>query len=276
MWLPKTIYERIPQFYILAGMLLITDGLYVGSEFSYSFWYAYLYFGLGSAMLAYGVGLFIFRVNYRKAKRGSEEGSGDDDTAAVVEELAALPKASDGETATEQSQQPQKKNMQANDEGFTLIELMVVITIVGTLAAIAIPAYQNYTIRAQISEGLTLAATSQAAVEEFYSEYGDWPANNVVAGLSDKEGIKGKYTSEIFVQDNVVEITYDNDAHHFIRTRKVLLTATNNEGSISWSCLGDGNIKDSHLPPLCRSDEVEEVVEEEKEGKKKKDKKDKK
>jgi len=108
MWLPKSIYERIPQFYVLAGMLLITDGLYVGSEFSYSYWYAYLYFGLGFSMLTYGVGLFIFRVNYRKAKRASEDGSREDDSAAVVEELAMPPEASGGETATEQSQQLRK------------------------------------------------------------------------------------------------------------------------------------------------------------------------
>jgi type IV pilus assembly protein PilA len=279
MWLPKSIYERIPQFYVLAGMLLITDGLYVGSEFSYTFWYANLYFGLGFAMLAYGVGLFIFRVNYRKAKRASETGSGDDDSAAVVEELATPPEASGGETTTDQSQQLRKIKDEGNEKGFTLIELMVVVTIIGTLAALAIPAYQNYTIRAQIAEGLTLAAGPQTAVEEYYSEYGVWPANNADAGLSDQEGIKGKYTSEIFVQGNVVEITYDNDAHHFIRARKVLLTATDNEGSISWSCLGDGIIKNKHLPPTCRGDEevAEEVVEEEeKDGKKKKDKKDKK
>jgi type IV pilus assembly protein PilA len=256
MWLPKSIYERIPQFYVLAGMLLITDGLYVGSEFSYSFWYAYLYFGLGSAMLAYGVGLFIFRVNYRKAKRASEAGSED-------------------ETTTDQPQQPRKIEQEGNEKGFTLIELMVVVTIIGTLAALAIPAYQNYTIRAQIAEGLTLAAGPQTAVEEYYSEYGVWPANNADAGLSDQEGIKGKYTSEIFVQGNVVEITYNNDAHHFIRARKVLLTATDNEGSISWSCLGDGIIKNKHLPAGCRFEEevVEEVVADDGGKKKKGDKK---
>ena len=93
MWLPKSIYERIPQFYFLAGLLLITDGLYLGSEFSYSFWYAYLYYGLGFAILSFGVGLFILRVNYRKAKRASEAGSGDVDSAAVVEDFAMPPEA---------------------------------------------------------------------------------------------------------------------------------------------------------------------------------------
>ena len=94
-------------------MLLITDGLYVGTEFSYSYWYAYLYFGLGFAMLTYGAGLFIFRVNYRKAKRASETGSGDDDSGAVVKELATPPEVSGDETTTEQSQQLRKVNYES-------------------------------------------------------------------------------------------------------------------------------------------------------------------
>jgi len=75
MWLPKSIYERIPQFYVLAGLLLITDGLYLGSEASYLYLYSYFYIGLGAAILTYGVGLFILRANYRKAKRAGEADS---------------------------------------------------------------------------------------------------------------------------------------------------------------------------------------------------------
>jgi len=75
MWLPKSIYERIPQFHVLAGLLLITDGLYLGSEVSYLYLYSYFYIGVGAAILTYGVGLFILRENYRKAKRASEAGS---------------------------------------------------------------------------------------------------------------------------------------------------------------------------------------------------------
>jgi len=153
--------------------------------------------------------------------------------------------------------------IKTHEKGFTLIELMVVVSIIGTLAALAIPAYQDYTIRAQISEGLTLAAAPQAAIEEYYSEHGDWPKKNKDAGLSDKREIKGKYTKEVSVKGGgVIEIKYDNDAHHFIQKRKVYLTATDNSGSIIWSCASDIHIKDNHLPPSCRGDK-----------KKKKDKK---
>ncbi len=78
-----------------------------------------------------------------------------------------------------------------NDEqhGFTLIELMIVVAIIGILAAIAIPAYQDYTIRAQVSEGLTLAAGAKTAVSEYFLERGAWPTDNATAGLADKHDI---------------------------------------------------------------------------------------
>ncbi len=142
--------------------------------------------------------------------------------------------------------------MKTSAKGFTLIELMIVVAIIVTLAAIAIPAYQDYTIRAQISEGLNLASASKAAVEEYYSEHGDWPKKNDDAGLSDKKDIKGKYTKEVSVKKDDIEIKYGNDAHQAIQKRKVVLTATDNDGSISWTCASDGNIEDNHLPSVCR------------------------
>ncbi len=82
MWLPTPIYERIPQFYFLVGLLLITDGLYLGFDISYSFYYL----GLGIASCAYGVGIFILRMKYRKAQRAAQTASGAVDSAATAEE----------------------------------------------------------------------------------------------------------------------------------------------------------------------------------------------
>ena len=88
------------------------------------------------------------------------------------------------------------KNVQ---KGFTLIELMIVVAIIGILAAIAIPAYQDYTIRAQVTEGLNLAGAAKSAVAETYANNGAWPANNAAAGLGNSTDIQGKYVSAVTV-----------------------------------------------------------------------------
>ena len=80
-------------------------------------------------------------------------------------------------------------------QGFTLIELMIVVAIIGILAAIAIPAYQDYTIRAQVSEGLNLAGGAKAAVTEYTMDTGNWPTTNTLAGISAATDINGKYTT---------------------------------------------------------------------------------
>jgi len=141
--------------------------------------------------------------------------------------------------------------MSKSKSGFTLIELMVVVAIVGTLAALAIPAYQDYTIRAQVSEGLQLASGAKTAIEEYYSEHGDWPTNNDAAGVEDQHDIIGKYTEHVSVKDNVIEIKFEYDAHTSIHGKKIDLTATDNDGSISWTCTGDG-IPENRLPAACR------------------------
>ena len=93
-------------------------------------------------------------------------------------------------------------------KGFTLIELMIVVAIIGILAAIAIPAYQDYTIRAQVSEGLTMASASKAAVSEFFADNGTWP-DDVGDGAGDlgwDDPPEGKYVGQIQVDDgNIVD-----------------------------------------------------------------------
>ncbi len=142
--------------------------------------------------------------------------------------------------------------MRKEQQGFTLIELMTVVAIIGILAAIAISAYQNYTIRAQVSEGLTLSAGAKAAVSKYFTDRGVWPADNTTAGLADQHAIIGKYTEHVSVANNVIEIKYGYDAHTAIFDQKITLTAVNNAGSISWTCASAGIIKPKHLPPVCR------------------------
>ena len=142
--------------------------------------------------------------------------------------------------------------MRTEQRGFTLIELMIVVAIIGILASVALSAYQNYTIRAQVSEGLILSASVKMAVAEYVMDRGAWPADNATAGVVDKTLIIGKYTQHVGVANNVVAITYGNNAHTAIFNESVELTGVNNAGSISWICASAGVIDPKYLPAACR------------------------
>ncbi|HFB3353364.1 TPA: pilin, partial [Neisseria gonorrhoeae] len=95
--------------------------------------------------------------------------------------------------------------MNTLQKGFTLIELMIVIAIVGILAAVALPAYQDYTARAQVSEAILLAEGQKSAVTEYYLNHGIWPKDNTSAGVaSPASNIKGKYVESVTVANGVV------------------------------------------------------------------------
>ena len=142
--------------------------------------------------------------------------------------------------------------MKIKQQGFTLIELMIVVAIIGILASIAIPSYMDYTVRSQISEGLVLSAGVKVASIEYYLEHGDWPNNNVKAGLANHNDIKGKYVKSVRVNKEVIVIMFGNDANKVISNKKLTLTGVYGLGNIRWNCTSAGVIEDRYLPSACR------------------------
>ncbi|HFA8377486.1 TPA: pilin, partial [Neisseria gonorrhoeae] len=124
--------------------------------------------------------------------------------------------------------------MNTLQKGFTLIELMIVIAIVGILAAVALPAYQDYTARAQVSEAILLAEGQKSAVTGYYLNNGEWPENNTSAGVaSSATDIKGKYVKEVKVENGVVTAQMNpSGVNKEIKGKKLSLWAKRQDGSV--------------------------------------------
>ncbi|HEZ1775682.1 TPA: pilin [Neisseria meningitidis] len=161
--------------------------------------------------------------------------------------------------------------MNTLQKGFTLIELMIVIAIVGILAAVALPAYQDYTARAQVSEAILLAEGQKSAVTEYYLNHGEWPSDNSAAGVASSSTIKGKYVKEVTVAKGVITATMlSSGVNKEIQGKKLSLWAKRQDGSVKWFCgqpvertgtgtdaavnkaTGNNEIDTKHLPSTCR------------------------
>ncbi len=167
--------------------------------------------------------------------------------------------------------------MKKIQQGFTLIELMIVVAIIGILAAIAIPAYQDYTIRAQVSEGMSLASAAKTAVAEAFLNLGEAPADREAAGMSvNIDDTQGKYVASVAVDNGTITITYGNEANAVIDGETLAMTPYETQDlSVVWKCgladdpaglspmgtsaggaaaaNGTTSIEAQYLPAACRS-----------------------
>ena len=141
--------------------------------------------------------------------------------------------------------------MKAIQKGFTLIELMIVVAIIGILAAIALPAYQDYTARAQMSEAMVLADGQKGAVTEYYADKGVFPISNTSAGIAAATDISGKYVASVNIASGVITSTIraDNVAAGIAGTNLVL-TPRATSGSMHWTCTSSASAK--YIPAACR------------------------
>ena len=147
--------------------------------------------------------------------------------------------------------------MKKVQQGFTLIELMIVVAIIGILAAVAIPAYQDYTIRAKVTEGLGLAGMAKTAVAETYSSKGVAPGNNASAGIASAASITGNSVTSVTVgASGLITILYKATlgGTPTANSKSVMLKPTFGAGGVTWDCTSTAgtDMPSKYMPAQCR------------------------
>ena len=127
----------------------------------------------------------------------------------------------------------------------------ILIVVIGILAAISIPAYQDYTIRAQVSEGLSLSGGAKAAVADYYRNQGELPADNETIGLAPASEISGNYVDSVSVEQGNIVIGYGGQSHSLLDGKTLVLQPMVEDGLLEWGCYSD-SIDNRHLPARCR------------------------
>lgn len=136
-------------------------------------------------------------------------------------------------------------------QGFTLIELMIVVAIIGILAAVALPAYQDYTIRAKVSEAIGFAAAAKTAVSEHVISKDKWPSNNASAGLAQDISISSAVVKSVAVSGSTITITLSNSGLGEAGGKAFILKGGTAGSGVNWTCLPN-TVPAKFLPSSCR------------------------